>query len=66
MSPDEIKSRLKEKGFTQGRLARRWRRPHCTVNALVNRKFKSAKLETRLATLLGVSLEELRGIETKQ
>ena len=61
MTAEEIKARLKEKNLRQADLVRRWKLPSCTVAALVNRKFKSDRLEKRLARTLGVKVAELRG-----
>lgn len=61
MTPAQIKRLMKEKGITQGDIRRKWKAPKATVSALVNRKFKSERLEKRLARVLGVTPEELRG-----
>lgn len=61
MTPEEIKSRLDEKGLSQGRLARRFRIAKTTAHLLVNRKMTSARLDRRLAKELGVTVAELRG-----
>jgi len=60
MTPQEIKDALKAKGYSQNALARKWDKPACTISALVNQKFKSRRMEKRLARLLGVTLEVLR------
>ena len=60
MTPKQIKSRLKEKGISQGDLCRMWKKPKVTISYLVNRKMVSAELESRLARVLGVSLVHLR------
>ena len=60
MNALEIKTRLKEKKIKQSELARRFKVGNPAIHYLVNRKFKSARLEKRLARILGVSVEELR------
>lgn len=61
MTPREIKRLMKEKSLTQGDICRKWKAPKATISGLVNRKFKSDRLEKRLARVLGVSVEQLRG-----
>ena len=61
MTPEEIKTLMKIRRIRQRDLVKRWKLPSCTVSALVNRKFKSDKLEKRLAKTIGVTLNQLRG-----
>jgi transcriptional regulator with XRE-family HTH domain len=61
MTAAQIKRIMKDKGITQGDIRRKWKAPKATVSALVNRKFKSDRLEKRLARVLGVTVEQLRG-----
>ena len=61
MTAAQIKRLMKEKGITQGDIRRKWKAPKATISALVNRKFKSARLEKRPARVLGVTPEQLRG-----
>ena len=61
MTTAQIKRLMKEKGITQGDIRRKWKAPKSTISALVNRKFKSERLEKRLARVLGVTPEQLRG-----
>ena len=63
MTARQIKARLAEKNIRQIDLAEKWGVRACTVAQLVNRKMKSARLEKRLAAVLGVTREELRGLE---
>lgn len=65
MTPAQIKRLMKEKGITQGDIRRKWKAPKATVSALVNRKFKSDRLEKRLARVLGITVHQLRGEENK-
>ncbi len=65
MTASQIKRLMKEKGITQGDIRRKWKAPKATVSALVNRKFKSERLEKKLARVLGVTVEALRGEEGK-
>ena len=60
MTVEEIKSRLAEKGLSQGRLARRFRIAKTTAHLLVNKKLVSARLDRRLAKEFGVTVEELK------
>lgn len=61
MTARQIKAQLAEKKIRQRDLAKKWRLPSCTISQLVNRKMKSARLEKRLALVIGVTPEELRG-----
>lgn len=61
MTEERIKSLMKEKGLTVGRLAKRFRKSHTTIHFLIKRQLKSKRLEERLAVALGVPVEELRG-----
>jgi transcriptional regulator with XRE-family HTH domain len=61
MRAREIKAKLAEKNIRQIDLAKKWRLPTGTVAQLVNRKMKSARLDKRLARVLEVTVEELRG-----
>jgi hypothetical protein len=61
MTAREIKARLAEKNIRQIDLAKKWRLPTGTIAQLVNRKMKSERLDKRLARLLDLSMEELRG-----
>lgn len=61
MTAAQIKRLMKDRGITQGDIRRKWKAPKATVSALVNRKFKSDRLEKKLARILEVTVEELRG-----
>lgn len=63
MTGRQIKRLLGEKQIRQVDLAKKWRLPTGTIAQLVNRKMKSRRLDERLARVLGVTLEELRGTE---
>ncbi len=60
MDVSEVKTRLKAKGITQAEIARRCDVSTAAVALFINRKMTSARLEKRLARILGVKLEELR------
>lgn len=66
MTAAQIKRLLQVMGIRQVDICRKWKAPGPTVSALVNRKFKSDRLERRLARLLNVSVEELRGPSIKE
>ena len=59
MTPDEIKSRLKEKKLTQSQVAERMGKSITTVNFLIHGRFKNNELEKSFARVLGVSLKKL-------
>ena len=59
LSATEINSRLKEKGLSQSKLARRWRRNPTTVHFLIHGTLKSALLRKKLAKILEVPIEEI-------
>ena len=59
LSVEEINARLKEKGFTHAKLARRWRRSQSTVFYLVRGRIKSALLRKQLAAILEVPIEDI-------
>ncbi len=61
MTPIQVKTLLAIKKVRQVDLARRWKVRTCTVSQLVNRKTVSKRLDKRLARVLGVTFEELRG-----
>lgn len=61
MTSREIKRKLKDKGLTQTDLVRLFKCHQTTVHFLVNKKLVSQRLETKLAKVLGVTLQELRG-----
>lgn len=61
MNAREVKQRLAEKNVRQVDLAKKWKLPTGTIAQLVNRKMKSERLDRRLARVLGITLEELRG-----
>lgn len=60
MTANEIKRALRRGDITQAELARSWGVAPVTVHYLIARKLKSARLEKRLADVLGVSVETLR------
>lgn len=60
MTPEEIKSRMKEKGLSERALAKRFKASPSSVHFLVNRKLTSARLDRKLARAIGVTLAELR------
>lgn len=61
MTPDQIKTRMKEKGLTQSALAERFGCSIPTVHYLIHNDLTSRQLQLKLARALGVKLEELRG-----
>jgi hypothetical protein len=61
MTSREIKRKLKEKGLSQTDLVKLFNSHHTTVHFLVNKKLRSQRLEKKLAKVLGVTFEELRG-----
>ncbi len=63
MTPQEIKERLKSKELTYRDLAKRWGVTSASISNFINGDMKSARLEKRLANVLGVSVEFLRGLE---
>ncbi len=60
MTPEEIKTRLKEKKLRQSDLCERFNTSPATIHYLIHGKLRSDKLEKRLARVLGVTLAELR------
>lgn len=66
MTAKEVKQRLAERNVRQVDIAKKWKLPTGTIAQLVNRKLKSERLDRRLARLLGVTVEELRGEATAQ
>ncbi len=63
MNPKEIKEKLKDKELTYRDLAKRWGVTSSAISSFINGDMKSARLEKRLAGVLGVSVEFLRGHE---
>jgi ribosome-binding protein aMBF1 (putative translation factor) len=61
MTSRQIKRKLKDKGLMQKDLVGLFDSHPTTIHFLVNKKLRSAKLEKKLARLLGVTLQELRG-----
>lgn len=59
LSPAEIKFRLEQKGLSQAKLARRWRRSKMTVNHLIHGRMKSKMLLKKLAGILDVDPSEI-------
>lgn len=61
MTAKEVKQKLAESGIQQIDLAKKWKLRPSTINKFLNREFTSARLEKRLANVLGITVEELRG-----
>lgn len=61
MTPDEVKKRLKRQNISQAEFARKCGVSSAAMALFINRKMTSKRLEKRLAKLLGVTVEELRG-----
>ncbi len=66
MTPQEIKDVLKAKDLTYRQLAKRWGVTSASISNFINGDMKSERLERRLASVLGVSVEFLRGMEAKK
>lgn len=64
MTPQQIKSRLREMHLSQEDLARRFGKSRTTIHFLIAGRLKSERLEKRLARTLGVTVEELRNGST--
>ena len=62
MTPDQIKSLIKEKGGSQNRVARRLRISQTSLSFFVNGKLKSDKIGQRLARFLGVKKEDFEQV----
>jgi len=60
MTTDQVKQKLKDKDLTYRKLAKRWRVTSGMVSNFINGDTKSARLEKRLAGVLGVSVDDLR------
>lgn len=59
MNQKEIQLLLKGKGFTQSKLARRWRRHRSTISFLIKGELQSQVLRRKLAELLGIPESDL-------
>lgn len=61
MTAREVKQKLAAQNVRQIDLAKKWKLPTGTIAQIVNRKMKSKRLDRRLARVLGITLNELRG-----